>query len=141
MKSVLIVIASFMFFVPNDTKKKHCLTVKLTNIQSQNGVIEIGLYKDPERFPKVGQTHGMVRVKPNGHELIYHFVNLEAGPYAVCIYHDENNNKVCDKNLIGIPTEAYAFSNNFRPKWSAPVFDDCSTMVDKDKTISIKMVY
>ena len=141
MKSVLLVIVSFFLFASNDTKNKYCLTVKLTNIQSQNGVIEIGLYKDPERFPKVGQTHGMVRVKPNGNELVYHFVNLEAAPYAVCIYHDENNNKVCDKNLIGIPTEAYAFSNNFRPKWSAPEFEDCSTMVDKDKTISIRMVY
>jgi uncharacterized protein (DUF2141 family) len=141
MKTVLIFIASLFLFAPIDAKKKHCLTIKLTNIQNQKGVIEIGLYKDPERFPKVGETHGMVRIKPEGNELIYHFVNLESGPYAVCIYHDENNNKVCDKNLIGIPTEAYAFSNNFRPKWSVPEFEDCSTMLDKDKTISIKMIY
>ncbi|MFN5784598.1 MAG: DUF2141 domain-containing protein [Flavobacteriia bacterium] len=141
MKTLFIAISSFFLLVPSNGPKKCCLTVKLTNIQNQKGVIELSLYKDPILFPKVGQTYRMVRIKPDGNELIYHFVNLDAAPYAVCTYHDENNNKVCDKNMIGIPTEAYAFSNNFRPKWSAPDFEDCSLMVDKDKTVSIKMVY
>jgi uncharacterized protein (DUF2141 family) len=48
---------------------------------------------------------------------------------------------VCDKNFLGIPTEAYAFSNNIRPRFSVPTFEECSTYLDKNKTFSIKLVY
>jgi uncharacterized protein (DUF2141 family) len=140
-KTLLFVISSIFFFVPTETVKKYTLTVKITGIKSMHGLVQIALYKDPEKFPKIGQTYGMKRVKPTSDEMTYHFVNLDAAPYAVCLYHDENNNDQCDKNLIGIPTEGYAFSNNFRPKWSVPTFEDCSFELDKDKTVSIKMVY
>ena len=46
--------------------------------------------------------------------------NLEPGDYAVAIYHDENGNGQLDKRLFGIPKEPYGFSNNYRPRLSAP---------------------
>jgi uncharacterized protein (DUF2141 family) len=123
------------------SQKQHTLTIKVSGIQNLNGVIEIALYKDPNKFAKVGQTYRIARIKPEGANLTYEFKNLEDGKYAVCLYHDENNNKVCDKNFFGIPTEAYAFSNNIRPKLSVPSFEECSTHLDKNKTFVIKMVY
>jgi uncharacterized protein (DUF2141 family) len=125
----------------NARKEHHTLTVKITGIENQRGVIEIALYKDPNKFAKVGQTYRIVRIKPEGNELIHEFKYLEEGEYAVCLFHDENNNKVCDKNFLGIPTEAYAFSNNIRPKLSIPSFYDCSTNLNKDKSFTIKMYY
>lgn len=44
--------------------------------------------------------------------------------YAVVIYHDENNNEEFDKNFLGIPKEAYGFSNNVRPKLAQPSYAD-----------------
>ena len=123
------------------SQKQHTLTIKVSGIQNLNGVIEIALYKDPNKFAKVGQTYRIARIKPEGANLTHEFKNLEEGKYAVCLYHDENNNKVCDKNFFGIPTEAYAFSNNIRPKLSVPSFEECSTNLDKNKTFAIKMVY
>jgi len=122
-------------------KNEHTLTVKVTAIESQRGVIEIALYKDPNKFAKVGQTYRIVRIKPDGNTLNHEFKDLEEGTYAVCLFHDENNNKTCDKNFFGIPTEAYAFSNNIRPRFSVPSFEECSTKLDKNKTLTIKMVY
>ena len=117
------------------------LTVSLTSIQSQKGLIELSIYDTPSKFPKVGETLKMVRLKPKGSSLTYTFKGLKPGKYAVCTFHDENSNKVCDKNLFGIPTEAYAFSKDFRPVLSAPKFDQCAIVVSKNTTTKIKMVY
>lgn len=122
-------------------KEEYTLTVKVIAIEKQSGVIEIALYKDPLKFAKVGQTFRIVRVKADGNTIVHEFKNLEEGKYAVCLFHDENNNKSCDKNFFGIPTEAYAFSNNVRPKFSVPNFEECATKLDRNKTFTIKLIY
>jgi uncharacterized protein (DUF2141 family) len=129
------------FIVSSFAQKQYSLTVKVTGIENYNGEIELALYKDPKKFAKVGQTYRLVRIKPDNSTLTHEFKNLDQGKYAICLFHDENNNKVCDKNFIGIPTEAYAFSNNIRPRLSVPTFEECSTYLDKNKTFSIKLVY
>lgn len=116
------------------------LTVKITNIENNKGVLEIGLYNNKNKFPEVGQTFKMVRVKPEGKELEYKFKYLGAGDYAICIYHDKNGDGECNKNWIGIPTESYAFSNNFRPKLSKPSFSDCSFSLKDARMITIRMI-
>lgn len=116
------------------------LNVKITNIASKKGRIEIGLYNNYKKFPKVGKTHQMVRVKPTGSVLIHKFKNLSPGRYALCIYHDRNGDMKINKNFIGVPTEPYAFSNNFRPKFSAPKFSDCSFSLKKARMVTIRLV-
>jgi hypothetical protein len=60
---------------------------------------------------------------------------------SVVVYHDVNQNKICDKNFFGVPTEGYAFSNNVRPNLSVPSFEDCCFKFQQDRSINIKMVY
>ncbi len=122
-------------------KNKFDLTVTLTGIANKNGMIEFGLYNDPSKFAKVGQTLKTLRVKITSSEAVVTFHDLEPGKYAVCFYHDENNNKSCDKNFLSIPTEAYAFSNNIRPKFSVPTFEECSFSVTKNKSVTARLVY
>ena len=117
------------------------LTVQISNIKNNNGLVQLGLYNDASKFPKVGETYKMVRVRTKGNQSFYTFKNLPLGKYALAIYHDENANKICDTNFFGIPKEAYAFSNGIRPRFSAPSFQSCSFMVNSDKSIRIKLVY
>ncbi len=117
------------------------LTVQISNIKNNNGLVQLGLYNDASKFPKVGETYKMVRVRTKGNQSFYTFKNLPLGKYALAIYHDENANKICDTNFFGIPKEAYAFSNGIRPRFSAPSFQSCSFMVNSDKSIKIKLVY
>ena len=133
--SLLIVFSSFQH-----TNKTYSLTVKVDNFDKEIGILEIGLYKDPEKFPHVGQTFKMVRIKVEKEEEIFTFVNLEPREYAVCIFHDKNANKVCDRNILGIPTEGYGFSNNIRPRWSVPEFNECATHLNSDKVIRIRLI-
>ena len=117
------------------------LTVEVTDLENNDGVLQYGLYNNSDKFPIVGETLKMVRVKTSSASTTYTFKNLPKGNYAVAIYQDENNNDNCDKNFLGVPIEPYAFSNDVRPKLSAPSFKDCSFMLDKSKTVKIKLVY
>lgn len=134
---------SWVFFPFHSERKLNSfdLTVKVNSIQNNKGLIEFALYKNPAVFTQAGKTYRLARMDAKAPEVKFQFTSLEATNYAVVVYHDVNSNKICDKNLFGIPTEAYGFSNNKRPKLSAPSFEECSVKLDKDKTISIKMVY
>lgn len=52
-------------------------------------------------------------------------MNLPPGRYALALYHDMNDNWKLDKNFVGYPKEPYGFSNNYRPVFSGPDFEDC----------------
>lgn len=117
------------------------LTVNVTGLENNDGVLQFGLYNNADQFPIVGETYKMIRLKTNGASRKYTFKGLPKGVYAVAIYQDENNNDNCDKNFIGVPTEPFAFSNDIRPKFSAPSFEDCMFKLDRNKTVSIKLVY
>lgn len=121
--------------------EKHDLRVTVKGINSSKGLIEFALYKNPDVFTQAGKTHRLARVNAQKGEVSFVFSDLEPGKYAIVVYHDENQNKICDKNFFGIPTEAYAFSNNVRPKLTVPSFDDCAVQLQQNKSISIQIVY
>jgi uncharacterized protein (DUF2141 family) len=117
------------------------LRIEVSNIANNKGLIEFALYKNPDVFTQAGKTHRLYRLDAQKGTVSHTFKDLEAGKYAIVVYHDENHNKICDKNFFGIPTEAYAFSNNLRPKLSAPSFEECAIKLQQDRSIDIKMVY
>ena len=133
-----IVTVSFQSFFGQQTVD---LTVIVNGLENNDGVLQFGLYDDADKFPIVGETLKMVRVKTSGNSHKYTFSGLTKGAYAVAIYQDENNNDNCDKNFFGIPVEPYAFSNDIRPKLSVPSFRDCSFQLNQSKTVSIRLVY
>lgn len=138
-KLVLIFLAfTFQGFRSSETFD---LTVKITNLGNTKGAVEIGLYDKGDHFPSPGKQWKMARPTVNGNTVTYHFRDLPAGDYAIATYHDENGDGKCNKNMFGVPTEAYAFSNDVRPFLSAPDFSTCRFWVTENKTLNIKMVY
>lgn len=117
------------------------LTVRITNLEHTRGVVEIGLYDKGDNWPTPGKTYKMARPTISGNTATYVFKNLPNGDYAIASYHDENGDGCCNKNLIGVPTEAFAFSNNVRPFLSAPSFKACRFWVTEERGLTIKMVY
>ena len=141
MKILQLFTLCFFLVVGFQSFAQYTLKVKVYGIENTNGQIELSVYNDAKVFPEVGKTYKMVRIDAKVGEITYEFTNLPAGEYAIATFHDENNDKECNTNLIGVPTEAFAFSNDFRPFLSAPDFSDCSFKVDKNMEISIEMVY
>lgn len=139
MIKISLSIFCFFFFVAlNAQKATFNLTVTITNLKNTNGKVEIGLYRNPANFAKVGLTYKKIRTTISGNQVSVVFHELEEGLYGVCVFHDENNNNSCDRNYLGFPKEPYGFSNNKRPVFSAPSFESCAIKLDKNKTISIK---
>lgn len=123
------------------TSSTNTLTVKITHLHHCRGVVEIGLYEKGDRFPKPGKYFKQARVKIDKNTATYKFTGLQNGDYAIATYHDENGDNCCNKNMFGVPTEAYAFSNNIRPFLSAPNFKSCRFWVTENRSLNIKMVY
>jgi uncharacterized protein (DUF2141 family) len=113
------------------------LTVTVTNIQNSKGKISFGLFRKQDSFPIKGKQFKGVFVETTNSKTKYTFQDLEKNGYAVAVYHDENNNGILDKNLVGAPTEAYGFSRNARAMFSAPSFDDAKVELSDNKSIEI----
>jgi len=52
--------------------------------------------------------------------------NLPAGKYAVAVFADRNQNGKLDRNIAGMPTEQYGFSNDARRLFGPPSFADAA---------------
>lgn|SRR5690554_4236621 len=122
---------------PNET---YDLTVTIKNIKHVEGSIEIGLFNNGDRFMEAGQAYKSVSVKVTGNAETIVIKDLPKGTYAISLYHDRNSNGKCDRNFLGIPKEPYAFSNNFKPKFSAPTFSDCQFELNETLSIEISLI-
>jgi uncharacterized protein (DUF2141 family) len=68
------------------------------------------------------------------------FSNLPYGWYGISLYHDENRNGKMDKNMMGIPKEAYGFSNNAKGFFGKPDYKDVKFELNTlEKQIFIKL--
>jgi uncharacterized protein (DUF2141 family) len=132
----------FLFCFKSNSQNTTTLTIKILNIKTVSGQIRIGFYNSASSFPAENKTCFNKIVKPkNIGEISIPFTDIPYGTYAIAIYHDKNENKKLDKNLVGYPKEPFAFSNNFKPLISAPKFSDCSFEFSKtNKIITIKLL-
>jgi uncharacterized protein (DUF2141 family) len=121
-------IADSAYAAPATEEKveKHVpLNVTLNNLTSSTAPVVVHVYKSNRNF-----LHQKGRVKvykfiPTSKTLNASIDNLKYGEYAIIFYQDINSNGEMDRNMLGLPTEGYAMSNNFKPKVKAPTYDDC----------------
>ncbi|MFT3693368.1 MAG: DUF2141 domain-containing protein [Kofleriaceae bacterium] len=106
------------------------ITVHVKDLRDDHGMVRCSLYDSGDAFPE-SQTHVIARAvsSPSSSTCVFRGVE-RAKDYAIVIHHDENNDNVFQKNALGIPEEGYGFSNDVRPKFSAPSFGDCKFHYD-----------
>ena len=117
------------------------LTVSIPNINPAKGEVQISVWNVKKAFLKGKETYKTYHFKITKTSEKFVINDLPQGEYALSIFHDENCDKKCNKNILGMPIEGYGFSKNFKPKLSAPKFEDCSFLLDKDMSIEIKLIY
>lgn len=138
LKYPLIVL--FVFINQFVYSQTYNLTVKITNFEKIHGNIEVSVYNNQKDFPKELKEYKTSSTKVNEKTEIVTFSNLPKGEYAIAIFHDENSDGECNRTILGIPKEGYGFSNNIKPKISAPSFNECKFMLNDNKTITIKLI-
>lgn len=136
----LLLLISLFGMSNSMSEQTYNLAINITNIKEVKGDIKIGIHKRNSNFPrckafkelsyKVTKTSMKVVVK-----------DLPKGEYAISLYHDKNSDGKCNTNILGVPKEAYGFSNNYKPILTAPSFDDCKVLLNKDRSISIKLIH
>jgi len=115
------------------------IILKVTGFRSERGQVQIAVFNAPEKWPKDPAYSSTIDV--NSPTVTWKINDVPFGDYAVAVFHDENRNGKMDKNLLGIPVEAYGFSNNQRvtfgpPKWETVKFSVRSSV--QDVSIEVK---
>jgi uncharacterized protein (DUF2141 family) len=104
--------------------RRACLTVELTGLRSNLGVINIGVFASAEGFPNDATRAVRSGCFPIPElPLLLRFDDLPFGQYAATVHHDENMDGELNTNLLGIPTEGIGFSGNPKIWRGVPAFD------------------
>jgi len=128
----------------DDASKMAGIKVEVSGFRNDNGKLGCSLFRGPEGFPRDGSKvfrHMWAPIK-NGRGECF-FRGVPAGDYGVTVFHDENGNGKFDMNWMGMPLEGYGFSNNIKPRFKAPDFDECTFNYDGagTKEVPIEMIY
>ena len=121
------------------------VTIEIENIEN-NGTIYLAVYDDPTSFDYDNKNKSInkkrwVKSIVSRVETFSFSKNivLKKGIYAISLFVDSNDNKVIDKNFLGIPTEQYGFSNDAIGFLGSPSFEDASFNLISDSKIKISL--
>jgi uncharacterized protein (DUF2141 family) len=139
-KSLFFAVSLFLGILNIDNTGE--ILVKIKGIKNYKGYIQVDIYKTNKGFPTAEEfAFKKLRFKVQKGENDLKITNLQHGTYAIAIFHDENQNKILDKNFLGIPNEGVGVSNITDTLFSAPKFNDAKFKLDKDTKLTIKMFY
>lgn len=120
--------------------KKYDVEVVVSNINTRQGTIELAVFDKPQLFLQKNKSIKKYSKAVRGNSIKIKVKNLPEGHYAISLYHDFNGDKECNLNVIGIPKEPYGFSNNFKPLYRQPNFEDCQFFVSENQEIHISLL-
>ena len=117
------------------------LTINIERIEVLEGDIRIGVFNTSEKFLKQGETfrNYIIPVKNTTETIIIN--DLPKGEYGFILYHDINADGKMNRNFIGIPKEPFGFSNNVKPKFAKPTFEECKFLLVEDLVLHIALGY
>ena len=117
------------------------LIIDISGFPSSDGFAMVALNNSDESY-QGGEDAAIAKTKTMvvGQKVQVIFTNLPYGWYGISLYHDENNNGKLDKNMMGIPKEAYGFSNNAKGFLGKPDYKDVKFELNSsEKQIDIKL--
>jgi uncharacterized protein (DUF2141 family) len=114
------------------------LTIHVDDVKAAGGRIEVALYSSAGAFLKTAAGAAGTAASREANTVV--LKDLPAGDYAFAVFHDANWNGKLDRNLVGIPTEDYAFSNNALGTMGPPSFEQaCFTLPATGATLRVSL--
>jgi uncharacterized protein (DUF2141 family) len=132
-----IIIAIVLFISSLASAQNVGLTVKISGLKNNTGLVQVGLFNSEGTFLKTAYKGISSEIKSNSATVT--FTNIPKGKYAISAYHDTNKNGKLDTNFIGIPKEDFACSNNAKGKMGPPKYEDAKFDLTKDMKIDVKL--
>ena len=116
------------------------MKVTVTNLTNEHAPLRLAVFREDGDFEDENTIYKGIVSKPGGAPAVIE-MELPAGDYALAVYQDLNSNGKMDKNLVGIPKEPFGFSRNFKPRFSAPDFEDCQiSLTPSSNNFEIKLM-
>lgn len=97
------------------------LVITVEGVKSSEGQLMVALYDSADGFLKRTVKAGAAPAASGANTVV--IKDLPAGSYGFAVFHDANGNGKMDQNMMGIPVEAYAFSNNALGNMGPPSFE------------------
>ena len=118
------------------------IVVTIDGVHNNQGNVFVGLYAGPAKFLQGNQNDAQRKVRASTGPMTVVFDNLPPGTYAVGAFHDENANDHLDTNMLGLPVEGYALSNNVRAVMAKPTFQQAAfTVGEQGANVALHIRY
>jgi len=115
------------------------LVVKITGLRSEKGQVKIALFNSAEKWLGEQPAYSAT-ISVESQTVLWKINDISYGDYGIAVFHDENKNGKMDKNSLGIPSEAYGFSNNVRVTFGPPTWEKAKFVVKPPSTdVSIEV--
>lgn len=123
------------------------ITAVFQGLRSRDGYLRVSLYDRADGFPDgspvARRDFLLTALNPKTplDSLSVTFDGLPAGAYAVCAFHDRDGSGRLTQNFLGIPQEEWGMSNDPRPRFRAPRFEQARLGLSalEFKTITIRL--
>lgn len=123
------------------TAQNTLLKLKVSNIKEPNGKLVVALYDKKDNFLKKGYEFKKLIYNVDSEAMTFKIEGLPIRAYSIAIFHDKNADGDCNRNFLGVPIEGYGFSNNIKPIFSAPKFDQTKFELEYAKQLHIKLIH
>ena len=145
MKIRVLFISIVLLVITDINSQTFKLNIEIENIE-QKGTVYLAIYDNSTSFDQDNKNKNINKnrwvksiVEVVNKNSFTRNVELKKGVYAISLFVDSNNNKIIDKNLLGIPTEQYGFSNNASGFLGSPSYKDASFNLVDDLDIKISL--
>jgi uncharacterized protein (DUF2141 family) len=127
----------------SSVEHKRLLTLKITALRSQQGVVCLALFSSADGFPNdtakaiKAEQFPIVEIP-----LTITLPDIPFGQYAATVFHDENADGNLNVGLFGIPQEGIGFSENPKVWAGPPQFQQADfTFTPESYVVEIEMKY
>jgi uncharacterized protein (DUF2141 family) len=108
------------------------LTIEMS-VEILEGDVRVILFKGADAYN--GGKPTAQGVKPAAANLTFTVEGIEPGEYGIKAFHDVNGNGELDTNVLGIPNEPFAFSNNAPANFGPAKWEDAAFPVSAPATL------
>ena len=111
----------------NEPGRADALTIVVTGLKSNEGQVRVAVFDGKDRWLKEAVYARILDIE--GHTCEWVIEDVPYGDYGIAVFHDENGNGTNDRNLLGIPKEAYGFSNHAPRKFGPATWEQAKFAV------------
>ena len=101
-----------------------CATVEVRNVRPGQGSLMIAAYAGADSYGKKPVT--AIRLPAGEAVMSFQLCGLSGNDLALMLFQDLDSDGMMGRNLMGLPTEPYGFSNNARGSFGPPSFQAAS---------------